>query len=120
MKPMKKSLVFAAVALLAGAAQAQVSVYGLLDASYGKSIALDAAGAKADFNSGGDGEGNSVSRFGIKGSTDVGSGLTANFKLESGGITSDGNIAGAVFGRQACPVPSVKCAWAARTPCPSR
>lgn len=101
MNPMKKSLVFAAVALLAGAAQAQVSVYGLLDASYGKSIALDAAGKKADFNSGGDGEGNSVSRFGIKGSTDVGSGLKANFKLESGGITSDGNIAGAVFGRQA-------------------
>lgn len=103
---MKKSLVFAAVALLAGAAQAQVSVYGLLDASYGKSVGDDVAGLKADFHSGGDagsGEGNSASRVGIKGSTDVGSGLKANFKLETGGITSDGEVnpGGAFFNRQA-------------------
>lgn len=103
---MKKSLVFAAVALLAGAAQAQVSLYGVLDASYGKSIADDAAGLKSDFHSGGDagsGEGNSASRIGVKGTADVGSGLKFNFKFETGGITSDGEVnpGGAFFNRQA-------------------
>ena len=103
---MKKSLVFAAVALLAGAAQAQVAVYGLIDMSYGKSVVSDNLGQKADFHSGGDngsGEGNSTTRLGVKGSTDVGSGLKANFKLETGGITSDGEVqpGGAFFNRQA-------------------
>jgi predicted porin len=72
-----------------------MTIYGLLDASYGKSLRGDSAGEKADFHSGGDngsGEGNSTSRVGIKGSTDVGSGLKANFKLETGGITSSGEV----------------------------
>jgi predicted porin len=103
---MKKTFVFAAVALLAGAAQAQVSVYGLIDMSYGKSVASDAAGLKADFHSGGDngsGEGNSTTRLGVKGNLDVGSGMKANFKFETGGINSDGavNPGGAFFNRQA-------------------
>lgn len=103
---MKKTFVFAAVALLAGAAQAQVSVYGLLDASFGKSIYADSIGQKADFHSGGDNgssEGNSTTRVGVKGSTDVGSGLKVNFKFETGGITGDGEVnpGGAFFSRQA-------------------
>lgn len=104
---MKKVLVPAALLIgMAGAAQAQVTLYGLLDGSYGKSIADDAAGLREDFHSGGDNgssEGNSTSRFGLKGSTDVGKGVKANFKLESGGITSDGDVnpGGAFFNRQA-------------------
>ena len=96
------ALMFGAVAT----AHAQMSLYGLIDMSYGLSIAEDAANRKADFHSGGDngsGEGNSTTRFGIKGSTDVGSGVKMNFKLESGGITSNGEVnpGGAFFSRQA-------------------
>lgn len=104
---MKQTLIAAAVlTLAAGAAQAQMNIYGLIDLSYGKSIASDAAGDKADFHSGGDngsGEGNSTTRIGLKGGTDVGSGLKANFQLETGGITSDGEVnpGGAFFSRQA-------------------
>lgn len=78
-----------------GAANAQLSLYGLLDGSVGKSIADDAADQRVTFHSGGDsdsGQGNSTSRFGLKGSTDVGSGIKANFKLESAGIRSDGRV----------------------------
>lgn len=104
---MKKVLVPAALVFgLVGAAQAQMTIYGLIDASYGKSIFADNAGQKADFHSGGDNgssEGNSTTRFGLKGSTDIGAGIKANFRLESGGITSDGEVnpGGAFFNRQA-------------------
>lgn len=102
---MKKTLLSALVlAGFAGAASAQVSLYGLLDVSFGKSIADDAAGTASDLHSGGDsgsGQGNSTSRIGVKGSTDVGSGVKANFKFETNGITSDGDIPGAFFNRQA-------------------
>lgn len=102
---MNKSLLFALVlAGFAGAASAQVSLYGLLDVSFGKSIADDAAKKASDFHFGGDGgsaQGNSTSRIGVKGSTDVGSGVKANFKLETNGITSDGDIPSPFFARQA-------------------
>lgn len=102
---MKKTLVPIALALgLVGAAQAQMTIYGLLDASYGKSIFSDSIGDKADFHSGGDngsGEGNSTTRIGLKGSTDVGSGLKANFRLETNGITSSGDVPSPFFARQA-------------------
>jgi predicted porin len=110
---MKKLYVFAAITLIAGAAQAQsqFSIYGLIDLSYGKSILDDHDGKKADFHSGGDAsgifgnssQGNSTSRVGLKGSTDVGSGVKANFKLETGGITSNGEVnpGGAFFSRAA-------------------
>ena len=93
---MKKSLV-AAAALFAvtGAAQAQVAIYGLIDMCYGKSIFSEWVGSKADFHSGGDNfssECNSTTRVGIKGSTDVGSGVKANFKFETAGIKSDGAV----------------------------
>ncbi len=106
---MKKTVISAAILLAsAGAAQAQLSLYGLVDASYGKSLNSDAfvPDSKADFHSGGDNgssEGNSTTRVGIKGGVDVGSGLKANFRFETGGITSDGDVnpGGAFFARQA-------------------
>lgn len=94
-------------ALLLGAAataHAQMTIYGLVDMSYGKSIADDQANLKADIHSGGDdgnSQGNSTSRVGIKGSTDVGSGVKANFKFETNGITSGGEVNSPFFGRQA-------------------
>ena len=105
---MKKTLLTAAVlSCAAGASHADFSLYGLIDASYGKSLTSDVfLREKADFNSGGDNgssEGNSTTRIGIKGSTEVAKGIKANFKLETGGITSDGEVnpGGAFFNRQA-------------------
>ncbi len=105
---MKKTAIAAAILLAsAGAAQAQMSIYGLIDASYGKSLLGDVfLGEKADFHAGGDNgssEGNSTTRVGIKGTTDLGSGIKANFRFETGGITSDGEVnpGGAFFNRQA-------------------
>jgi predicted porin len=105
---MKKVIVPTALLLgMAGAAQAQVTLYGLLDGSYGKSILSDVYEQREDFHSGGDNgssEGNSTSRFGLKGTTDVGAGVKANFKLESAGITSNGSVGGdgdPFFNRQA-------------------
>jgi predicted porin len=112
---MKKSLIPAAVLLsLASAAHADLTIYGLLDGSLGKAIADDQqlapdgvtpkAKTRTNFHAGGDGgngEGNSTSRFGLKGSSDVGSGIKANFKLESNGITSNGNVNDTFFGRAA-------------------
>jgi predicted porin len=92
----KKSIIAAAGLLaLAGAAQAQVSIYGLIDVSYGKSFYSDLADRKAEFHSGGDNgssEGNSTTRVGIKGAYDLGGGNKANFKFESGGITKEGKV----------------------------
>ena len=103
-----KKLIPAVVLLAAvGAAQAQVTVYGLIDMSYGKNIADDAAGVRADFHSGGDAgssQGNSTTRIGVKGTADVGKGYKGNFQLESGGITSNGSVGAAgspFFARQA-------------------
>lgn len=103
---MKRTLIAAAaMTLAAGAAQAQLSIYGLIDLSYGQSIYSDYLGQDPDFHSGGDNgssEGNSTTRIGLKGSTDVGSGFKANFNLETGGIDSDGGVNGGgnFFNRQ--------------------
>ena len=104
---MIKKLIPAAVLLsLFGAAQAQVTVYGLVDVSYGKNEIGVPAETKATFHSGGDNsssQGNSTTRVGLKGSTEVSKGIKANFKLESGGINSDGavNANGNFFDRAA-------------------
>jgi len=101
---MIKKLIPAAVLLsLFGAAQAEVSVYGLVDVSYGKSLA-DAAtdGKSASFHSGGDGDqGNSATKVGLKGSTEVSKGLKANFQLETNGIKSNLNMDTPYFNRAA-------------------
>jgi predicted porin len=96
---MKKNLIAAAALLAtAGAANAQMSVYGLIDMCYGKSLYADVLlNEKADVHSGGDNgssECNSTTRFGLKGSYEVAKGVKANFKLESGGISSDGSVNG--------------------------
>ena len=105
---MKKAWIPAAVLLsLAGTAHAEYSIYGLIDASVGRSIGDDQtlmpdgvtpkAKANVNFHSGGDngsGEGNSVTRVGLKGSNDVGPGIKANFRFETGGISSDGKVNG--------------------------
>jgi predicted porin len=105
---MNKIIPAALLIAAAGVAQAQVSIYGLVDMSYGKNLADDSAtpARKADFHSGGDdgsSQGNSTTRVGIKGSGDLGSGIKGNFKFETGGITSDGDVnpGGAFFNRQA-------------------
>jgi len=93
---LKKLIPAAALLALAGAAQAQVSIYGLVDLSYGKNETLSTAAARKEtLHSGGDNgssQGNSASRVGIKGSMDVGSGYKGNFKLETAGITMDGKV----------------------------
>jgi predicted porin len=101
---MIKKLIPAAVLLsLFGAAQAEVSIYGLVDVSYGKSL-TDAAtdGKSASFHSGGDGDqGNSATKVGLKGSTEVSKGLKANFQLETNGIKTNLTMDTPYFNRAA-------------------
>lgn len=103
---MKKVLAVAALLGLAGAAQAQVTIYGLVDMSYGQNQ-ISFPGQKTDFFSGGDNgssQGNSTTRLGLKGSNSVGSGMKVNFQFETAGITSNGDVGGAgtpFFNRQA-------------------
>ena len=97
---LKKLIPAAALLALTGAAQAQVSIYGLVDVAMAKSLTDDAATPKKDgtliFG------GNSATRVGLKGSTDLGSGVKGNFQLESSAIDIDGKLAGSImFGRQA-------------------
>jgi len=102
---MIKKLIPAAVLLsLFGAAQAEVSVYGLVDVSYGKNEIGVSSEKDATFHSGGDNgssQGNSTTKVGLKGSTDVAKGIKANFQLETNGIQSDGTISTPFFKRQA-------------------
>lgn len=103
---MKKMIPAAALLVLAGAAQAQVTPYGLIDVSYGKNETLDDVdGHKNRFHSGGDNgnsQGNSTTRVGLKGSFDVAPGYKGNFQLETGGITRKGQVNGkSFFNRQA-------------------
>ena len=70
-------------------------MYGLVDVSYGKNENFDNRGARlhsggeGDTGSGGGSFGNSTSRIGLKGGMDIGNGLKANFKFETGGIDDD-------------------------------
>ncbi|MCD6664700.1 MAG: porin [Hydrogenophaga sp.] len=91
---MKKSLIALAAVAVSGAAMAQSSVtlYGVADVVIHKD-----KGASARMTSGGV----STSRWGIKGSEDLGGGLKANFNFEQGLNLTDGSIKGNGFGRQA-------------------
>ncbi|WP_157268467.1 porin [Azohydromonas aeria] len=104
---MKKSLIaLAALGAFAGAASAQSSVtlYGLVDLSYQYTkagddapLAGDSVSRLTDGTAYGPG-----SRWGLRVSEDLGSGLKANVVLESGFNADDGTGAqGALFGRQA-------------------
>ena len=94
-----KNLIPVALLAVMGVAQAEVSVYGLLDVSYGKNFADSANGTDARLHSGGDGtegdkssnssQGNYTTKLGLKGGLDVAAGLKANFQLETAGITRE-------------------------------
>ncbi len=87
---MKKLLIAsAALAMVAGTAQAQssVTVYGLIDMGYAASenATTDGSGVTSTVKqkNTGNGDGNlATSRFGVRGTEDLGGGLKANFQLE--------------------------------------
>src|SRR5437868_4555135 len=93
----------AAVALMLAAytsahAQSNVQLYGLLDMGVGITTnATPAGGNLSQVSSGG----MNTSRWGIKGSEDLGGGLKAVFQLESGIIMDTGAQDGNLFKRQA-------------------
>lgn len=100
---MKKSLIALAVLAASGAsfAQSSVTLYGLADVWFGSSK-LEANGS-SDTTTAVDSGGLNTSRWGVKGSEDLGGGLKANFQLEQGfdistGAAQDGTKA---FNRQA-------------------
>ena len=91
---MKKSLVALAAMAFAGiaAAQSSVTLYGIADIWVGKP-----EGGKVQAGSGGVNQ----SRWGLKGSEDLGGGLKAVFTFESGFSLANGQVAGTLFNRQA-------------------
>jgi predicted porin len=93
---MKKSLIALAALAFAGAASAQssVSLYGIADLYVGKT---GAAGSKVSVGNGGV----SASRWGVKGTEDLGGGLSANFNFEQGLDLTTGAVAAPAFQRQA-------------------
>ena len=112
---MKKNLIALAVLAVSGMASAQSSVtlYGLVDAYIGtqKINGLSQTGINLASPAGGSGGALNTSRFGLKGSEDLGGGLKANFVLEAGfdpstGVANNytnpytGKTDSAIFGRQ--------------------
>ena len=101
---MKKSLIaFAIFGAFAASASAQssVTIYGIIDAATVYTDNQNAAGgSKMSLDAGQ----MATSRWGIKGSEDLGGGLKANFNLE-GTLANDTGAAGAGFG----PGPSALC-----------
>lgn len=89
---MKKSFIALAVLAASGVASAQSSVtlYGLVDAYVGTSRVKDSAASTSVRKNVVDSGGFNTSRFGLKGSEDLGGGLKANFVLESGFDVSTG------------------------------
>ncbi|THU02557.1 porin [Lampropedia puyangensis] len=95
---MKKLLVAAAAlsALVGGAsAQSNVVLYGEADAGIGQRYTMDDTGFISNYSG--------TSRWGVRGSEDLGNGLKANFNLESGTIDlGSGSVGGnGSFNRQA-------------------
>lgn len=93
---MKKSLLALAVfGAFAGTAAAQVTVYGQLEVGYGSRTATNAAGIDTTETSGVQGDILGASRFGVRGSEDLGNGLKGVFALETGvdttGVTTPFN-----------------------------
>jgi len=99
---MKKSLI--AIAVLAATssaafAQSNVTIYGILDAG----ITAERGGAQGNVTKVTSGAA-SASRIGFKGTEDLGGGLSAIFKLETGVKVDDGtldNTSSALFNREA-------------------
>lgn len=97
---MKKSLISLAVLAASGAsfAQSSVTVYGIADIFLGQTSGTGAV-TQTVLNSGGV----STSRYGFKGTEDLGGGLKANFVLENGFNLDTGAVdtAGQAFSRYA-------------------
>jgi predicted porin len=93
---MKKSLIALAVLAASGAAMAQstVTLFGIVDAAYAK---VSAGGTS---KTGITNSGINSSRFGMKGSEDLGGGMKAEFWLEGALSNDDGNAAGLNFQRR--------------------
>jgi predicted porin len=85
---MKKTLIAMAAVAVTGAASAQVSLYGIMDMGYGSVTVESDAGVQSAKTTGMTSGVQSGSRWGMKGSEDLGGGLTASFQLESA-ITAD-------------------------------
>lgn len=103
---MKKSLIALAVLAASGAAMAQSSVtlYGVADIWFGRTSSEETVGGvttKAPSQTVLQDGGVSNSRFGFKGSEDLGGGLKANFQLEQGFSIDTGASTSAGFNRQA-------------------
>jgi predicted porin len=103
---MKKSLIALAVLAAAGAAHAQstVTLYGLADVWLGstKSTVTSGGASTSVRSTNVDSGGFNTTRFGLKGSEDLGGGLKANFQLEQGfNIDTGTTAAGTAFNRQA-------------------
>lgn len=92
------ALAIAATAAQGAAAQSNVTIYGILDTG----VAVGSGGPDGSVTKLGNGMSTS-SRFGFKGSEDLGGGLTALFVLESGIMVDTGGLdqEGRLFGRQA-------------------
>lgn len=103
---MKKSLIALAVLAASGAtfAQSSVTVYGIADVWLGSSkVESNVNGVNSSLTTTRlDSGGVSTSRFGFKGSEDLGGGLKANFQLEQGiNIdTGEQQVSGVAFNRQ--------------------
>ena len=104
----KKSLL--AVAVLGTAAgfacAADVTLYGVADAGLvytNKKVTSNEDATVKTHNFGLESGVNSASRFGLKGTEDLGNGLKVGFKLENGFNTDDGTLGndGRLFGREA-------------------
>jgi len=91
-------LIALAVLAATGAASAQnVTVYGVADIWFGQTSGSAPTQTQTVLESGGV----SGSRWGLKGSEDLGGGLKANFLLEKGFTLDDGKETGSGFNRQA-------------------
>lgn len=91
---MKKTLIALAAVAVAGAASAQVSLYGIADLGYGSKTVKNGAGTTTDKSSGMQSGYQSGSRWGMKGSEDLGGGLTASFNFENSIGATDGTSSG--------------------------
>lgn len=100
MKPSALMLAVLATLFTGGAAHAQsnVQVYGLIDAGVDYTTHTNAAGDSATRVISG---GKNTSRWGFKGTEDLGNGLKAVFGLEGGILLDTGAADGAMFKRQA-------------------
>jgi predicted porin len=98
---MKKTmLALAAMTAVSAFAQSNVTLYGRVDNWVGQ-VRTQSGTAPAVSNIVVDSSGHTGSRWGLRGSEDLGGGLKANFNLESGISTDTGALdAGALFRRQ--------------------